>query len=343
MKRALTQWTFSLLAALMLALFLTLTPALANTQGASRPLVATPFQATVTAYSNVRVGSTTQAKILRVASPGTQVTVYAQVSGQSLWAGSTWDRISAPSASAEFIYGGLLKPAATGGSGGGSGSSGGQFQGTVTSSANVRTGPSTSATIKYVARAGTVVTVYAQVTGSSAWAGNLWDRISPTSSAPLYIYSALVQQNGGTAPPPSASGKVIVVYISRQWLYAYDNGRQVFDTAVTTAQPGLVTPVGTYTIFSHKHPTTFYSPWPPGSPYYYPPTYINYAMGWRTGGYYLHDSSWRSVFGPGTNVPHQDPKFGWETGTHGCVTAALDAIIWLYNWAPNGTTFIVKP
>ncbi len=272
MKRTLTQWIFSLCAALVLALFVTLTPALASVQGA-----------------------------------------------------------------------GGLKPASSGVAN----SSNAQFQGTVTSSANVRTGPSTSSRIKYVARAGTVVTVYAQVKGSYAWAGNTWDRISPTSAAPLYIYSGLVQQNassgGGGTTPPSASGKVIVVYISKQWLYAYDNGQQVFDTAVTTAQPGLVTPLGTYHIFVHKHPTTFYSPWPKGSPYYYPPTHIEYAMGWRSGGYYLHDSYWRSVYGPGTNVPHRDPKTGWQTGTHGCVTAPLNAIIWLYNWAPNGTTFIVKP
>jgi lipoprotein-anchoring transpeptidase ErfK/SrfK len=268
MKRTLTQWTFSLLAALMLALFVTCSPALASTPG----------------------------------------------------------------------YGGVLKPA-SGGIGTGSV---GLFQGTVTSSANVRTAPSTSAPIQSVAAPGTVVTVYAQVAGSSAWAGNLWDRISPLRMAPLYIYSGLVQQPSNGGPAPSATGKVMVVYISKQWLYAYDNGQQVFDTPVTTAQPGLVTPLGTYHIFSHKHPTTFYSPWPPGSPYYYPPTHINYAMGWRTGGYYIHDSYWRSVFGPGTNVPHLDPVDGWLTGTHGCITAPLNAVIWLYNWAPNGTTLIVK-
>ncbi|HEY7126368.1 MAG TPA: L,D-transpeptidase family protein [Ktedonobacterales bacterium] len=269
MKRTLTRWTFSLLAALTLALFLTLTPALASTQSSGRALKP--------ASSHISSGSVAL------------------------------------------------------------------FQGTVTSDANVRSAPDTSASIKNVAAAGTVVTVYAQVTGSSAWAGNLWYRISPMLSAPLFIYSGLVEQNGSSGgPAPSANGKVIVVYISKQWLYAYDNGQQVFNAAVTTAQPGLVTPTGTYHIFSHKHPTIFYSPWPKGSPYYYPPTFINYAMGWRVGGYYIHDSSWRSVFGPGTNVPHQDPKFGWLTGTHGCITAALDAIIWLYNWAPNGTTVIVN-
>ncbi len=225
-------------------------------------------------------------------------------------------------------------------------------EGTVTSDAKVRSAPSTSAPVQFMAVHGTVVNIYAQVQGDTAWAGNLWDRISPTNAAPLYIYAGLVQQinngcdgcntggSGGT--PPITSGKVMVVSISKQWLYAYENGKQVYDAPVTTAQPGLVTPTGTYHILSHLHPTTFYSPWPKGSPYYYDPTYINYAMAWRPDGYFLHDSYWRSTFGPGTNVPHHDPQHGWLTGTHGCITAPLDAIIWLYNWAPDGTTFIVQ-
>lgn len=216
------------------------------------------------------------------------------------------------------------------------------FKGTVTNYANVRGGPTLHAHIYGVDKPGTTVTVYAQVKGDSAWAGNLWDRITSTTTNARYIYSGLVQApssgGGGNPPAPTAKGKLILVSISKQWMYAYQDGKLVYNTAATTAQPGLVTPLGTYHIFIHKHPTTFYSPWPPGSPYYYPPTHINYAMEWKSGGYYIHDSSWRAVYGPGTNVRHYDPISGWITGTHGCVTAPLSAIIWLYNWAPNGTT-----
>jgi lipoprotein-anchoring transpeptidase ErfK/SrfK len=218
------------------------------------------------------------------------------------------------------------------------------FKGTVINYANVRSGPTTHDRILAVDRPGTTVTVYAQVTGQAVWAGNVWDRITPTSASPRYIYSALVQgpssggSGGGTPPAPSSKGKLILVSISKQWLWAYQDGKAVFNTPVTTAMPGLVTPLGTWHIFNHLHPTTFYSPWPPGSPYYYPPTHINYAMGWHSGGYFIHDSYWRSVYGPGTNVWHHDPVDGWMSGTHGCITAPLKAIIWLYYWAPNGTT-----
>lgn len=140
-----------------------------------------------------------------------------------------------------------------------------------------------------------------------------------------------------------AGGKVIVVSIAKQWLYAYDNGAQVYSTPATTGQAALSTPTGTYHVFAKLSPTTFVSPWPKGSPYYYAPTYINYALEWRVGGFFIHDSSWRSRYGPGTNVPHYDPLSGWLTGTHGCVTIPLQAAAWLYRWTPIGTLVHINP
>jgi lipoprotein-anchoring transpeptidase ErfK/SrfK len=140
-----------------------------------------------------------------------------------------------------------------------------------------------------------------------------------------------------------ASGKAIVISISKQWLYAYNNGSLVYNTPATTGQPDLSTPTGTYSVFAKLSPTTFTSPWPQGSPYYYPPTYINYALEWKAGGFFIHDSWWRSVYGPGTNVSHYDPASGWLTGTHGCVTVPLKAAAWLYHWASIGTLVQVNP
>jgi lipoprotein-anchoring transpeptidase ErfK/SrfK len=139
------------------------------------------------------------------------------------------------------------------------------------------------------------------------------------------------------------TGKVIVVDLSQQWLRAYENGKVVYNTAVQTGRDALPSPVGTYHIFAKESPTTFYSPWPKGSPYWYPPTPINYAMEWKAGGYYLHDATWHSVFGPGTNGPHYDPTFGWQDGSHGCVSMPLPAAAWLYHWAPLGTTVQIQP
>lgn len=151
--------------------------------------------------------------------------------------------------------------------------------------------------------------------------------------------TALIGTASGAANGSASrsAGKVIVVSLSRQWLYAYENGQLVFDTAVLTGRPSLPTPTGTYRIFAKSSPTTFRSRWSRSSPYYYPPTHITYAMEWRAGGYYLHDSWWHTVYGPGTNVRHYDPTYGWQTGSHGCVSMPLSAAAWLYHWAPIGT------
>lgn len=222
------------------------------------------------------------------------------------------------------------------------------WSGQTTDWANVRSGASTSARAVTIYAPGTPVTVYATVSGQVVW-GNIsdWYRISDLNSAPLYIYGGLVsainQSGGAGGPAPSSQGKVIVVSLAQQWLYAYQDGVQVFNAAVMTGRPGLETPTGTFHVFAKLSPTTFYSPWPYGSPNWYPPTYINYALEFLSGGYFLHDSWWHTVYGPGTNGWHYDPTYGWQWGSHGCVSMALNTAAWLYSWAPIGTTVQINP
>jgi len=200
---------------------------------------------------------------------------------------------------------------------------------------------------------GTKVTIYATVSGQAVWHGNSgWDRISQPGRSPRYVYRALIavasgQRHGDSkhAKPaklritiPSPRGKEIVISISRQWMFVYDKGKRFYDALFKTGQPALSTPTGTYHILAKLSPTTFYSPWPPGSPYWYPATHINYALQWKEGGFFLHDSWWRTLYGPGTNLYHYDPVDGWMNGTHGCITMPLNAAVWLYKWALIGTT-----
>jgi uncharacterized protein YraI len=221
------------------------------------------------------------------------------------------------------------------------------WTGTTTYWANVRTGPSTSYSIATTYAPGTDVSVYATVSGQVVWGAiSNWYRISSLSSSPRYIYSGLVSattSTSGGSPTPTAAGKEIIVSLSRQWVWAYQNGVEVYNSPVMTGRPTLATPTGTYHVFLKLHPTTFTSPWPYGSPYWYPPTYINYALAWRAGGFFLHDSWWHSVYGPETNGWHYDPQFGWQWGTHGCIAMPLNAAAWLYYWAPIGTLVQVNP
>jgi lipoprotein-anchoring transpeptidase ErfK/SrfK len=136
--------------------------------------------------------------------------------------------------------------------------------------------------------------------------------------------------------------KVIVVSLSKQWLYVYENGQEVADTPVTTGRPSLPTPTGIYHIFYKASPITFHSSFPRHSPNWSPPTHIKYAMEWKGGGYFLHDAWWHTTYGPDTNKWHQDPVYGWQWGSHGCIAVPLDFMKQLYQWAPIGTEVIVQ-
>jgi hypothetical protein len=134
-------------------------------------------------------------------------------------------------------------------------------------------------------------------------------------------------------------GKEIIVVLSQQTLYAYDGTHLDLKTYVTTGNPALPTPVGTYSVMAKYTPYEMVSPWPVGSPYYYPPSWMTYAMLFRDGGYFLHDAPWRSAFGPGTNGPGTPgTNYG---GTHGCVNIPFSAMSVLWKWSPVGTRVLV--
>jgi hypothetical protein len=136
-------------------------------------------------------------------------------------------------------------------------------------------------------------------------------------------------------------GKLIIVSLAHEALYAYDGTKLVLQTLVTTGNPSLPTPPGQYTVMQKYHPYEFISPWPEGSPYYYAPSWSQYALLFRDGGYFLHDAPWRSAFGPGTNGPGQPgTNYG---GTHGCVNIPSTPMVFLFGWATVGTPVDVIP
>ncbi|MGH2447423.1 MAG: L,D-transpeptidase family protein [Chloroflexota bacterium] len=133
----------------------------------------------------------------------------------------------------------------------------------------------------------------------------------------------------------------IVISLGKQKLWAY-NGSHVFLTSlVTTGNRALPTPVGIYSVMAKFHPYTFISPWPKTSRFYYEPSKVQYALLFRTGGYFIHDAPWRSVFGPGSNAELGTPGTNY-TGSHGCVNTPANVAIALYKWAPIGTVVVVE-
>lgn len=145
---------------------------------------------------------------------------------------------------------------------------------------------------------------------------------------------------GGITLYPT-DGKRIIVVLSQETLYAVQGDKVVVKTYVTTGNRELPTPTGTYHIMAKYHPYEMISPWPVGSPYYYAPSWMEYAMLFRDGGYFLHDAPWRSVFGPGSNSGTQPgTNYG---GTHGCVNIPLAPMTTLWGWSPVGTEVDVVP
>lgn len=129
--------------------------------------------------------------------------------------------------------------------------------------------------------------------------------------------------------------KVILVSLAQERMWAYEDGGLVVDTLVTTGRPELPTDVGLMRIYRKNLNWLMHSPWGPGSPYWYPDLTVRYAMWFHPSGEAIHDSWWRSWYGPGSNLG------GY--GSHGCIGLPYGPIDTLYAWAPVNTPVVVIP
>lgn len=124
--------------------------------------------------------------------------------------------------------------------------------------------------------------------------------------------------------PPAVTtraAKRIVVNLSKQWLYAYEDDRLVFDAPVATGRDGMNTPTGTFQIYA-KLPLQTMDGVTDGK-YWVVPN-VPHVM-YFYGGVALHGTYWHNLFGTGARP------------SHGCVNLPLKSAAWLYEWAPIGT------
>jgi len=151
----------------------------------------------------------------------------------------------------------------------------------------------------------------------------------------LMLQDSVLQKAMSTSLPD----KALTISLKEQVIRAFDHGQQIFWSYVTTGRPGLETDPGSFKVYWKVSPWTMHSPWPKGSPYWYPDSKVNMVM-WFNGGDGIHDAWWRAYYGPGTEFPHYDP-YGEDNGTHGCVNVPYSNMVWLWNWTPTGTPVIV--
>ena len=131
--------------------------------------------------------------------------------------------------------------------------------------------------------------------------------------------------------------QLIVVSLKAQRLIAYDHGQVVVDTLVTTGRSALPTDIGAMHVWKKDSPWTMQSPWPKGSPDWYPDTQVQMVAWFTKNGEGLHDASWQppGTYGPGSeNGPY---------GSHGCIHVPPAAETTLFTWAPIGTPVVVIP
>jgi hypothetical protein len=133
-----------------------------------------------------------------------------------------------------------------------------------------------------------------------------------------------------------APDQLIVIHLTSQQLVAYDMGCPILRTPVTTGRPALPTGRGTFRIFYKAPAYHMVSPWPPGNPFYYPPTWVSDAMEFIGNGTFMHSADWQpdSTYGPGS-------EYG-PYASHGCVHVIGGPLQQLYDWAAIGATVVVE-
>jgi lipoprotein-anchoring transpeptidase ErfK/SrfK len=121
----------------------------------------------------------------------------------------------------------------------------------------------------------------------------------------------------------AATGKRILVSLTDQTLYAYENNNIVYTTKITSGKDSTPTVTGNYNIYEKR--SNIYLTGPGYS------LHVDYWMPFFQG-YGIHDAYWRSVYG--------GEDYHWA-GSHGCLNTPHDAVEWIWNWAPVGTPVTV--
>ncbi|MBI5931607.1 MAG: LysM peptidoglycan-binding domain-containing protein [Chloroflexi bacterium] len=119
-----------------------------------------------------------------------------------------------------------------------------------------------------------------------------------------------------SAPAPTiTNGKQIIVNLSEQRIYAYENGVLMRAVTVSTGLPGTPTVTGDYRIYWKLNSQTmsgpgYYLPGVPWVMYFYQ-------------GYAIHGTYWHNNFG--------------QPMSHGCVNLPTPEALWFFDWAEVGT------
>ncbi len=158
--------------------------------------------------------------------------------------------------------------------------------------------------------------------------------ISQPEGIPAYseaIFSPPVEVVEVTAPtgpgPQQGAYKEIVISISQQYMWAYEDGVTVLETYVSTGTAESIevtTPIGYWSILTKYDSQTMEGTI---SNEYYRVEDVPWVMYFDNLGNAIHGAYWHNNFG----VPM----------SHGCVNLPVDIAQFMYGWAPIGTAVSV--
>lgn len=187
--------------------------------------------------------------------------------------------------------------------------------------------------------AGALLTTFVLLTlAPAAHAGSLSDKINRhRAEIEAKIACRIAESKGKPCAPakpaagakpaakPAGSGRVIEIVIAEQTLRAWDGGRLVLQTPVSTGASGTGTPRGRYSVLSKegRHWSTRFGVWMP------------YAMR-VVGGIFIHElpltSDGRRIGAGSLGRPV----------SHGCIRVGVGPAAQLFNWASIGTPVVIR-
>jgi hypothetical protein len=151
-----------------------------------------------------------------------------------------------------------------------------------------------------------------------------------SSDVPVYAEALFIApmhaDPTGAPPPPAGEPKALVVSLSQQKMWAYENETVVMSSLVSTGKPEFETPPGSYRIIVKKEIEDMEGL--AGGEYYNVPQ-VPDVMYFTNEGHAFHGTYWHNNFG--------------QVMSHGCVNLPLDIAEWLYDWTPMGTAVVIVP
>jgi hypothetical protein len=150
----------------------------------------------------------------------------------------------------------------------------------------------------------------------------------PQGSVPIYDEALFVPPVAipalDAAPPAPGGGRAVVVSLSQQALWAYEDGAVVRSTYVSTGKEKFRTPAGFYTV-NTKVPEQDMAGVIGGESYNVPK--VPDVLYFTNRGHAIHGTYWHENFG----VPM----------SHGCINLPMDVADWIYEWAPLGMAVLI--